>query len=109
MKSVKSGSLFPTLNPKRSKWPKRLTSSFIWIFIKRVLQPSGCIHLKTDSELLFDYTKEVIQKLDYKILEIQEDIYGSDIENYALSIQTYYEKMWLEQGHKIYYMKFCLI
>lgn len=100
---------FPDPQPKRSKVAKRLTSSFYLDIYKRVLQPSGCIHLKTDSELLFEYTKEVIQKLDYKILELQEDIYSSDIENYALAIQTYYEKMWLEQGHKIYYLKFCLI
>jgi tRNA (guanine-N7-)-methyltransferase len=100
---------FPDPQPKRSKVAKRLTSSYYLDIYKQVLTPGGCIHLKTDSELLFHYTKEVIHKLDYTILEIQEDVYQSEIQNPILAIQTYYEKMWLEQGHKIYYIKFTMI
>ena len=100
---------FPDPQPKRSKVNKRLTSSFYLDMYKRVLNPSGCIHLKTDSKLLYDFTLEVIERLKYTILESKEDIYAETIEKYTLSIQTYYEKMWLEQGHKIYYLKFSLI
>lgn len=100
---------FPDPQPSRSKVSKRLTSSFFLDIYKKVLTPSGSIHLKTDNEVLFNYTLEVIEKLQYNLLEKNEDIYASEIVNCDLAIQTYYEKMWLAKGLKIYYLKFCMI
>lgn len=100
---------FPDPQLKRSKVSKRLTSSFFLDIYKKVLTPSGCIHLKTDNEVLFNYTLEVIEKLQYHLLEKNEDLYASEIVNCDLAIQTYYEKMWLTQELKIYYLKFRMI
>lgn len=100
---------FPDPQPKRSKVNKRLTSSMYLDIYKKIATPNACVHLKTDNRILFDYTLEVIDKLQFFLLEKNEDIYASEIVNCDLAIQTYYEKMWLEQGLKIYYLKFCLI
>ncbi len=100
---------FPDPQPKRSKVNKRLTASYYLDIYRQILRPGGCIHLKTDNKQLFDFTLEVIEKLDYIILEKIEDIYALKVANLDLDIQTYYEKMWLEQGLTIYYLKFCMI
>ncbi len=99
---------FPDPQPKRSKTNKRLTASYFLDIYRQLLIPNGCIHLKTDNKLLFDYTIEVIDKLKYNLLEKKEDIYGTVIDNPDLSIQTHYEKMWIAQGLPIYYLKFSL-
>ena len=100
---------FPDPQPKRSKVNKRLTASYYLDIYRQVLCSGACIHLKTDNKQLFDFTLEVIERLDYNILERNEDVYGSNSKSLDLDIQTYYEKMWLEQGLTIYYLKFCMI
>ncbi len=99
---------FPDPQPKRSKVNKRLTSTLFLDFYKEILEPNGIIHLKTDSESLFEYTLDVIKDLKYKIIEKETDIHSSGQISEDLLIETYYEKKWKEQGSKIYYIKFQL-
>ena len=56
---------FPDPQPKRSKVNKRLTSSMYLDIYKKIATPNACVHLKTDNRILFDYTLEVIDKLQY--------------------------------------------
>ena len=97
---------FPDPQPARSKTNKRLTSPLFLDFYRYVLKPDGLIHLKTDSELLYNYTIEVIESLHYEILGKTANIYADSLINDDLSIQTYYETMWLQKGIPIKYIQF---
>jgi tRNA (guanine-N7-)-methyltransferase len=99
---------FPDPHPRHSKSNKRLTSPFFLDFYRKILIPNGFIHLKTDSELLFNYTIDVINELDYTITDKQLDIHSSERLQESLRIETYYEKIWKEKNFKIYYIKFQL-
>ena len=96
---------FPDPQPKRSKANKRLTSPIYLDFYRQILKPNGIIHLKTDSELLFEYTLEIINDLNFTIIDKISDIHSIKQIHEDLLIETYYEKMWKEQGDKIYYIK----
>jgi len=97
---------FPDPQPKRTKKNKRLTSPLYLDFYKKIIQPNGFIHLKTDNESLFEYTQEVINDFQYKIIDNKSDIYSHNQMDEDTLIETYYEKKWKSQGHKIYYIKF---
>ena len=78
-------------------------------FLKRYLnflKPTGIIHLKTDSDLLYAFTKFTSENCNLDLLEDNTDIYNWEERPNALDIKTYYEKKWLEQGKKIKYLKF---
>jgi tRNA (guanine-N7-)-methyltransferase len=97
---------FPDPQPKNKK--KRLTSSRFLNLYRGFLKQGGHIHLKTDSALLYNYTLEIIK---YNKLEIEyctDDLYDSLADNDILSVKTFYEIKFLEQGLKIYYLKFNL-
>jgi tRNA (guanine-N7-)-methyltransferase len=44
----------------------------------------------------------------HRLLFASDDLYQSGIIDDVISIQTYYEKIWLEEGKKICYLKFQL-
>ena len=73
---------------------------------------SGIIHLKTDSNFLCTYTTYMVDGNHLPVLFRTEDLYhqeGIDEETRKiLSIQTYYESMWIERGLNIKYQKFAL-
>ena len=69
----------------------------------------GLIHLKTDSNFLFTYTTYLVEKNSLPVVFRTEDLYHSVMpDEKILSIQTYYESMWIERGLNIKYMKFQL-
>lgn len=85
---------------------RRLTSpNFIHIY-KKILKKNGIIHLKTDSDELYEYTLETINFMKLNILENISDIYSfGDIEN-VTDVQTTFERKHLENGKKIKYLEF---
>ena len=99
---------FPDPQPKRSKANKRLTSPLFLDFYRQILKQDGIIHLKTDDDSLYAYTLEVIENLQNELIEKQDDIYASVNIDKTLKIETYYEKMWKEEGKSIKYVKFKL-
>ncbi len=96
----------PQLKEKRIK--KRLTSPGFLNRYQKFLRPDGIIHLKTDSQELFEYTLHIIQKQGHEILENTTDLYSSHSGDKILSIQTHYENFFRNQGKKINYLKFRL-
>lgn len=95
-------------DPQLKKNLKKLTSSrFLNRYIK-MLQEDGYINLKTDSAELFHYTLALIKHNNLPLIFASEDLYASDYENELLSIKTFYEKMWLEEGKPIHYLRFQL-
>lgn len=96
---------FPDPQPKKPM--KRLTSERFLSQYKKFLKAGGLIHLKTDSQELYDYTlNEVIPAGGYTVECHTNDLYNSDYDGEAKLTQTFYEKMFLAEGKPITYMEF---
>ena len=99
-------------DPQMKNPRKRLTSTYFMERYRRFLVDGGIIHLKTDSNFLFTYTSYMVEKNHLPLLFRTEDLYHTDGIDAAtqqiLSIQTYYESMWMARGLNIRYMKFRL-
>ena len=93
-------------DPQMKKTNKRLTSTRFLALYRKILAPEGIVHLKTDSRFLYTYTRELIQLNRYPVLADTDDLYRSDVADDILSIQTYYEKQWIDRGLNIKYLKF---
>lgn len=95
-------------DPQMKKATKRLTSTYFMNRYRKFLKPDGIIHLKTDSNFMFTYTKYMIEENKLPVLFVTEDLYHSELVDDILGIQTYYEQQWLERGLNIKYIKFVL-
>ncbi len=99
-------------DPQMKNPRKRLTSTYFMNRYRRFLVDGGVIHLKTDSNFLFTYTSYMVDHNHLPLLFRTTDLYhqeGLDAETQRiLSIQTYYESMWIERGLNIKYQKFLL-
>ena len=95
-------------DPQMKSENSRLTSPLFLERYRRILAPGGVIHLKTDSQFLHHYTLAVARKNALRIEACTDDLYGDARlpmpELYE--VQTFYEKMFLEQGYKITYLRF---
>jgi len=97
---------FPDPFLKKSKANRRLTSKFFLEKYRRTLKKGGLIHLKTDSQPLFEFTQEVAHSLQWAhIEERNSNIYASDLPMEELEIKTYYEYMHLDNGLAITYTR----
>ena len=99
-------------DPQMKNPRKRLTSTWFLNRYRHFLTDGGYIHLKTDSNFLFTYTTYLVEKNALPVLERTDDLYHSSnlspLTSHILSIQTYYESMWIAHGLNIKYMKFRL-
>ena len=99
-------------DPQPKKKNKRLTSPIFINRYKKILKKDGIIHMKTDSDLLFEYTEQQIKSAPYKCLSLTWDLYGDYINQIngvmgeILNIKTHYEKIFTTKGAKIKYCKF---
>ena len=92
-------------DPQIKNARKRLTSPLFLDRYKKFLKKGGILHLKTDSQLLHEYTLEVLPENGFTILEHNNDIYGSGYADEVLSIKTFYESQYLAKGMPITYLK----
>jgi tRNA (guanine-N7-)-methyltransferase len=100
-------------DPQPSKPRKRLSSKQFTDRYKRILQSNGIIHLKTDSDILFEFTEEEIKEHGYKCHYLTWDLYheiGEMPENIRdiLHIKTHYEQLFTAKGFNIKYCQFSL-
>ena len=99
-------------DPQMKNARKRLTSTYFLQRYRHFLNDKGLVHLKTDSNFLFKYTKEMALHNGLTPEVCTEDLYNDSQLDEAtmniLNIRTYYESMWLERGLNIRYMKFRL-
>ncbi len=93
-------------DPQMKKSTKRLTSSYFLKRYREFLSPTSVIHLKTDSQFLYEYTLELVKLNNLTIKVNCNDLYHSDYVDSILSLQTYYESKWLAKGIPIKYLKF---
>jgi len=99
---------FPDPQPQSTRERKRLTALRFLEMYKQILIPGGIIHLKTDNKGFYDFTLDVIGENKFNKIYATADLYHSDADNEILGIKTTYEKMFLEQGMKICYLKFAI-
>ncbi len=95
-------------DPQLRKSYKRLTSSRFLNRYKEFLLPGSTINLKTDNEVLYRYTKSLAEFNNLEILAATENVYESEYLDEVLSIKTFYEKGWLDEGLRSHYIKFKL-
>ncbi len=99
-------------DPQMKNVRKRLTSTHFMKRYRSFLVDGGVVHVKTDSNFLFTYTRYMVEKNSLPLIFSTEDLYhteGLDAGTLRiLSIQTYYENQWIERGLDIRYMKFRL-
>ena len=93
-------------DPQLKKPNKRLTAPRFLDTYSRFLAPQSIMHLKTDSQDLYDYTlNEVLPERDVEIVASTNDLYSSNYEGEAKLTQTFYERMFLAEGKPITYIK----
>lgn len=97
----------PQIKYQRSK--HRMTNPDFLKKYHQILKPEGVVHLKTDSEFMHGYTLGLLQGSGHEILYAHHDIYkNTEAPEEIVSIQTFYEAQYLEQGKPITYTKFRL-
>lgn len=101
---------FPDPQPQLSRVRKRLTAPKFLAKYKNLLAPNGIIHLKTDSQLLHEFTLEVIKEGGHKLLFATDNLYDKpeNKNDPILGIRTFYESLFLKDGFTITYLKFQL-
>lgn len=93
-------------DPQMNKVRKRLTSTRFMTLYRQILTENGMVHLKSDSNFMFTYTRLMVEANNYPVLECTDDLYGSGLVDTILGIKTYYEQQWLDRGLNIKYIKF---
>lgn len=95
-------------DPQMKKVTKRLTSTYFMDRYRKFLCSDGIVHLKTDSNFMFTYTKYMVEENRFPVEFMTEDLYHSTLVDEILDIKTYYEQQWLARGLNIKYIKFRL-
>lgn len=95
-------------DPQLVKPKKRLTSARYLARYRTFLKPEGLVHLKTDSAELHVFTKELIALNELTLLACTDDLYKSEFAGDTYYITTHYEKIYLDQGKPITYLRFKL-
>lgn len=103
-----SGIWITFADPQLKKPRKRLTSPLFLERYRRFMPADGVINLKTDSRLLHEYTAEVARVNGLTVIDKNIDIYGTGRADDILSIKTFYESHFLDQGYQITYLSFKL-
>jgi tRNA (guanine-N7-)-methyltransferase len=93
-------------DPQMKKLRKRLTSTALLAHYSKVMESGGVVHLKTDSNFLFQYTSALVHLNEFKVEIETDDLYASEFADETMGIKTYYEVQWLSRGIKIKYLRF---
>lgn len=95
--------------PKDGDAKRRLTSPKFLKLYTSILKKDGCVHLKTDSDILYNFTKEVLSAFPSVIVKDYPDVYAMNKNEELYGIKTYYEQMHLKDGKTIKYVCFRLL
>jgi tRNA (guanine-N7-)-methyltransferase len=99
---------FPDPQPQKTRVRNRLTNMMFITRYQKILKEGGVVHLKTDNEPFYEYTREVVTENNLEVLDGTNDLYAdtSQRDEALTSIKTYYEKKFSDLGFKICYLKF---
>jgi len=95
----------PQIKYKRTK--HRMTNATFLKRYKNILNDTGIVHLKTDSEFMHGYTLGLLHGQGHEVQYANHDVYrqeGSPEE--VTAIQTFYENQYLEKQKAITYIRF---
>jgi len=97
---------FPDPFLKPSKSNKRLTSHYFLGLYAHILKLGGNINLKTDSDLLYNFTvHESALHPRFEMVWHESDIYGNNKADEILQTKTYYEGLHLAKGLTIKFVQ----
>lgn len=102
---------FSDPQPKDEKGSKRITGPKFVEMYKQLIKSGSFINVKTDSDLLYEWTLEQYKEHKYDIILESSDVYGELVHRVdeslsdLLHIQTFYEQMWLEMGKTIKFIQ----
>jgi tRNA (guanine-N7-)-methyltransferase len=96
----------PFAKPKRSG--RRLTNPVFLNSYRKFLKDKGIIHLKTDDKDLFNYTLETVKFNNLEIVSSTDNLYSDIKDDKILTIRTYYENIFINEGKNIHYLAFML-
>jgi len=99
---------FPDPQERRRRLKKRLPGALFLNSYREFLIDGGKVHLKTDNRELYLDTLEMVRYNDLPVIRNSDDVYNEEWEDETVSIQTYYEKIFLTEGIKINYICFRL-
>jgi tRNA (guanine-N7-)-methyltransferase len=111
---------FPDPQPKDRNEKHRLTHVKYLNLYKKILIPNGIVHLKTDSQTLFEYTLAVLKVPGFENIAVEDlekspktkdlqftfDLYQSDLQAFHQGIQTRFESKFLARKQAIHYLQF---
>jgi len=99
---------FPDPHEKRRNTLHRLTSPLFLNKYRIFLKNNGIVHLKTDNNILYNYTLNIAIENNLEILASTADLYNSGIVDDILGIRTFYEAKFMNEEKKICYLSFRL-
>jgi tRNA (guanine-N7-)-methyltransferase len=99
---------FPDPQLRKSRATRRLTHPKFIRLYQRILTPGGRIHLKTDSPILYQFTKWVTDLYGLTIIDDIADIHAGTPIKEELKIRTHYESLDIAQSSRIHYLSFTL-
>ena len=99
---------FPDPQLKKRRGTKRLTHPNFLKRYSKILKKDSSIHLKTDSQFLHGFTLGVVISEKYFLEDSTHDLYNSRVTREHMEIKTHYEKIYLEKGMPITYLRFRL-
>ncbi len=97
---------FPDPYLRGTKKHKRLTSARFLDRYRRIMQEKGLIHLKTDSDPLYEFTIEVLEEEGCDIKRLVKNVYSETPDDPLLTIPTHYERAHLKVNKTIKYVSF---
>lgn len=95
-------------DPQMKKFTKRMTSTPFMKLYQQFLKNDGLIHLKSDSNFMYTYTKAMALRNSLAIDRDADDLYHSPQAEEVFGIKTYYEAQWIARGLNIKYLRFHL-
>lgn len=98
---------FPDPQLRKSRATRRLTHPKFIRLYQQILRPGGLIHLKTDSPVLYTFTKWVAAMYQLTLLEDIADIHAGLMKD-ELKITTHYESLDIAQSQRVHYLCFTL-
>lgn len=95
---------FPDPQPKKER--KRLVSpKFVDTYRKIIKAENGILHLKTDSDLLYEYLLETAHTEGWILEENVKNVYEEACDSILTEVQTFYERKWILEGKTIHYVR----
>jgi tRNA (guanine-N7-)-methyltransferase len=97
---------FPDPQLKDNREHRRLTHPRFLDIYKYKLKPFGLLHLKTDSEPLYNFTLQKLKGYGGKLAKATSNLYDESDTNPILEIRTTYENIFLKEGKRINYIQY---